>query len=84
METPHFNTKKVNLTTGDLLVMYTDGLIEARNANHEEFSEKRLVHFIKENHTQSAEYLADNLLNSVKGFSEKLHDDVTIVVIKLL
>lgn len=84
METPHFYAQNIKLASGDLLVMYTDGLIEARNANHEEFSEKRLARFIKENHTKSAEYLVENLLKSAKKFSGKFHDDVTIVILKVL
>ena len=84
MEKPHFGAQNIKLVSGDILVMYTDGLIETMNANHEEFGERRLARFIEENHTGSAEYLVENLLKSARNFSGKFQDDVTIVIVKAI
>jgi len=69
----------VILHHGDRLVLYTDGVTEARNDQGEEFGEDRLIAEIMMARTLSAAQLKDRLLGAVTAFGE-LHDDATLLV----
>jgi serine phosphatase RsbU (regulator of sigma subunit) len=73
-----------NLTTGDILVLYTDGVTEAENSLGEEFGMDRLSELIRHSHTLSADALMNHILESVTGFSRDVGftDDATILVLK--
>jgi len=73
-----------NLTAGDVLVLYTDGVTEAENSLGEEFGMDRLSNLIRRGHTLSAEELMNHILESVTDFSRDVgfEDDATILVVK--
>lgn len=79
-----YHEKKVELQKGDIIVMYTDGLIEAVKSTGRHFDVKEIRHFIKANKASSAEEMVGGLcrqaIDPCKG--RALRDDVTIVVIK--
>jgi phosphoserine phosphatase RsbU/P len=74
----------VNLTSGDILVLYTDGVTEATNLLGEEFGMERLSTLIRGGHTLSADGLMNHIVESVTDFSRDVgfDDDVTILVVK--
>jgi sigma-B regulation protein RsbU (phosphoserine phosphatase) len=77
-----FNGDIVQLHSGDRLVLYTDGLTEARNSEDEEFGEERLLRVLQENVALSALEVQKNLLQSVAEFSRGVwQDDATLLVI---
>ena len=73
-----------SLTAGDVLVLYTDGVIEAENSLGEEFGMERLSTLIRRGHTMLADELMNYILESVTDFSQGVgfDDDVTILVVK--
>jgi serine phosphatase RsbU (regulator of sigma subunit) len=73
-----------NLRTGDILVLYTDGVTEAENSLGEEFGMERLSVLIRRGHTLSADGLMNHILESVTDFSRDVgfEDDATILVVK--
>lgn len=73
-----------NLTTGDVLVLYTDGVTEARDSRGEEFGLERLSTLIRRGQTLSADGLMNHVLESVRDFSRDVgfDDDVTLLVVK--
>jgi serine phosphatase RsbU (regulator of sigma subunit) len=73
-----------NLTAGDILVLYTDGVTEAENSLGEEFGMERLSTLIRRGHTLSADGLMNHILESVTDFSRDVgfDDDATILVVK--
>ena len=73
-----------HLSTGDILVLYTDGVTEAENLQGEEFGMERLSELIRRGHTMSAEALMNHILDSVSDFSRDVGftDDATILVAK--
>ncbi|MFQ5769048.1 MAG: SpoIIE family protein phosphatase [bacterium] len=81
-----YATETVQLKAGDCLVMFTDGVSEAMNEKEEEFEEKRIEACVLENYCASAEGILQNIIKSVKAFSEgqPQADDITILVIKVL
>jgi len=68
----------------DVLVIYTDGITEARNSSGDQYGERRLAHRIEQLHGKSAEEICRGLLAHVEGFSKGVEDgdDKTIVVVK--
>lgn len=68
---------------GDMLVLYTDGINEARNEAGEEFGYDRLRELVAAHVDQQPDALAELLVNSVKDFAHgDLHDDYTVLIIK--
>ncbi|MEM8857848.1 MAG: SpoIIE family protein phosphatase [Chloroflexota bacterium] len=76
--------RSVKLSPGDALVIFTDGVTEARNKQGEFFDDERLVAVIKDNQGKSAAEIADAIVESVKAFSANhpRSDDLTLMVIK--
>lgn len=79
-----FSVEGVNLHRGDILVMFTDGIVEAQNENEEQFGEDRIRDILGKHTDESARSLAYRLLEEVQTFSAhgSYSDDRTIVVIK--
>lgn len=78
--------KKVTLTSGETLVFYTDGFIEAMNEGGEEFGQKRLVEAVARHRDRHAESLIQAICGDVARFTgnRPQHDDMTMVVVKVL
>jgi phosphoserine phosphatase RsbU/P len=73
---------EVQLEAGDRLVLYTDGLTEAMNAEEEEFGEPRLVGLGRKNRGLGAAELLEVIRKEVSGFSGgRFQDDFTLVVV---
>jgi sigma-B regulation protein RsbU (phosphoserine phosphatase) len=80
-----YHSATCSLQPGDLLVFYTDGVVEARNPQREEFGEERLCEIIARQSDQPAQVIADSIVREVNAFERSRHlDDVTVVVAKLL
>jgi serine phosphatase RsbU (regulator of sigma subunit)/uncharacterized glyoxalase superfamily protein PhnB len=70
-------------SSGDTLVLYTDGITEALNAAEEEFGEDRMIELLRQNREQSAQAIMSSILVEVQQFSaEKQQDDITLIVAK--
>jgi len=80
---PEFKAINISLDQDDVLLLYTDGIIEARNASGEDFGEVRLNNFLKKHHQLSAQELVNSLLAEVKHFSPRLDDDITLLTVKI-
>jgi serine phosphatase RsbU (regulator of sigma subunit) len=75
----------LKLNPEEILVFYTDGLIEARNLSGEEFGEDRLVELIAAHRELDAKALNQKIVEEVKkfvGFARQ-HDDMTVLVAKV-
>ncbi|HET9953690.1 MAG TPA: SpoIIE family protein phosphatase, partial [Polyangiaceae bacterium] len=72
------------LSPGDLLILHTDGITEARNTRHEQFSLERLVRYIEELARQPAAVIRDRVQEAVSSWSASLDDDVTLLVVRYL
>jgi len=76
----------VPLTPGDTVVLVTDGIEEARNAQFEHFGRQRLVEIVRRHRDQPAEQIAKILCRSAREFAGRLtpEDDTTVVVVRVL
>jgi serine phosphatase RsbU (regulator of sigma subunit) len=72
------------LAAGDVLVLYTDGVTEARNDLGEEFGTDRLSALLERGSSLSAESLMSSIFSSASDFCNEVGftDDVTILVVK--
>jgi sigma-B regulation protein RsbU (phosphoserine phosphatase) len=67
---------------GDRLILFTDGITEARNENDEEFGEERLVSLAVEHRACSAPALQARLTEAVAAFTGgRFQDDATLIVL---
>lgn len=72
------------LTPGDLVVLCSDGLIEATSASGERFGFERFEATIASGPASSAEAMLRHLMDAVAAFGDaaELHDDITALVIR--
>jgi len=72
------------LEQGDLLMLYSDGVVEAANAKGEEFGEQRLVAAVESNIHAEPSQIRDRILRAVREFtgSDVLADDQTLLAIR--
>jgi sigma-B regulation protein RsbU (phosphoserine phosphatase) len=72
-----------DLSPGDLVVLYTDGVTEAQNRLGEEFGMGRLSDTVRRGSSLSAEDLMVDIYNTAADFcGDDFNDDVTVVVVK--
>jgi phosphoserine phosphatase RsbU/P len=72
---------EVELRTGDVLVIYTDGVTEAPNSEWEEFGESRLIETMKTYAQLPAAGLLQTIVGQVEQFSGgEQEDDITLIV----
>jgi len=77
-----FRSGVAQLQSGDRMVLFTDGVTEACNADEEEFGEARLLTVLQENRRRSPSEIQKEILLAVSGFSRGIwHDDATLLVV---
>ena len=81
-----YERAKIDLHRGEVLVLYTDGVVEAENPAGEQYSTQRLVGIVSSHLQQSPAELIETIYTSVSDFRETtvLADDLTLVVLKTL
>ncbi|MDZ7262629.1 MAG: PP2C family protein-serine/threonine phosphatase, partial [candidate division KSB1 bacterium] len=77
-----FHSRELNLSHGDSILLFTDGIIEARNKRGNRFSMKQLLQISRGN-WQDPQRLVDTIIGSVSEFSQGVpqHDDITVVAL---
>ncbi|MFH0991489.1 MAG: PP2C family protein-serine/threonine phosphatase [bacterium] len=85
-EQVEYSEMKIQLQPDDLLVFYTDGIVEAMNEKKELYGFERLEQKIQNLANGSAKEILEAMLSDVEKFvgSTKPHDDMTVVVVKVL
>ena len=74
-----YKEDKTNLTRGDMLLLYTDGITEAMDPAKNLFSEKRLAELLSSQKHKSAEEVVQSTVTEVKRFEDGMAqaDDIT-------
>ena len=80
-----YEAGKISLQSGDILVLYTDGVIEAVNSKKEMFGLDYLKQLVEQNAGQTAAALTKKIEQELRTFSEDLSqfDDITLMVMKV-
>ena len=71
---------------GDVLILYTDGIIETENSTGELFGLGRLCSILNEQHAASPREIVDAVLREVAAFrgAAPQEDDVAMIVVKIV
>lgn len=79
-------SEEIKLEKGDFILMYTDGVSEAKNTINEEFTDERIMHILENNAEKCADDLKNLLTAEISNFSKGLDqfDDITIIALKKL
>ena len=79
-----YKVNKVQLAPGDSLLLYSDGLIEARDKSDTEYGTERLAKFVRGRHELVPRELIKVCLEDLKTFlsGERKTDDLTIMAIQ--
>jgi sigma-B regulation protein RsbU (phosphoserine phosphatase) len=80
-----FDEEEIELRSGDTLVAFTDGVIEARSPLGEEFGEDRLVEILMENAGLPAAGIESRILRAVEDWTAEAEqeDDLTLLILKV-
>lgn len=75
---------EISLNSGDLVVLYTDGITEAENIQKKQYGLKRLSEIVKENREKEAGEIRQIIIDDVREFigTQKVYDDITLVILK--
>jgi sigma-B regulation protein RsbU (phosphoserine phosphatase) len=81
-----YSSVEIRIGPGDRCLLYTDGILEARNAAGEEFGKSRCKEFLGTQRDKPAAFFANALLENIAGFSghnsaRAQEDDITLLVL---
>jgi len=79
-----YSQNQITIEPGDVMVMYTDGILEAVNPEGEQFGAKRLRSIIAGSQNLSSEELLREIVQGVTNFSagQQQFDDITALVVR--
>lgn len=79
-----FNIENIRMKVGDILVLLTDGVVEAHNGIDEFYGYERLKQLIVKYRDSTAKEISLNILEDIQKFSaqSKFNDDRTLIVVK--
>jgi sigma-B regulation protein RsbU (phosphoserine phosphatase) len=91
-ENTEYTTRSLPFHPGDMLIMYSDGIVEAQNNNHDLFSERKMIkeafRFYKSKSMklktpEIASKVKDQILNEVEIFRDDapVNDDATLIIL---
>jgi serine phosphatase RsbU (regulator of sigma subunit) len=81
-----YESFKFTVSSGDFIIIYSDGLTEARNNTGEQFGISRLSDSVSLSSLTDAESVLANIMDSLKKFTGevKAGDDITVIVARKL
>ena len=74
----------IQMKPGDLLCLYSDGIVEAENRREQEFGAERLKRTVAKHRELSAQEICERVLARVEEWTTRQQDDRTIVIVKAL
>ena len=84
VDSAEYSNKMLALKSGDRLVLYTDGLVEARNGDGKLFGEDALSAVLRETKRMTADEAADQMIASAQQWAKSQDDDLTVLVCDFL
>ncbi|HSK70108.1 MAG TPA: SpoIIE family protein phosphatase [Pyrinomonadaceae bacterium] len=79
-----YDLGETELKSGEVLIVYSDGVSEAANLQGEEFGVERLAEVVRQNLQRSASGIRDKIESAVSTFTQSAPagDDITLVIVK--
>lgn len=85
IEKSTYDQKELQLESGDLLCLYTDGITETTNAQGDEFGERNLEKLVSDNRKLPIKELSNSVFNRLGEFSDKqIADDRCLILLRIL
>ncbi|MDD6488773.1 MAG: PP2C family protein-serine/threonine phosphatase [Clostridia bacterium] len=80
-----YKENEIQLESGDMLFLYTDGITEAENEKDELFGEQRLIQSLNDSKENSAKEILNHIKSTVGEFADKReqYDDMTMLLFKV-
>jgi len=81
-----FQSTTIRLEPGDRLILYTDGIVEWRNAIGDQFGAERLLRCLAEPHRRTLQALLSGAVNNAQGFAGTIPcgDDLSLMGLEYL
>ncbi len=81
-----YNEVLVRLKEKDMLIFYTDGIVDALNKKEEFYGFERFERLVADLPDEPSRALNDRILRDVCSFTEgvRQHDDMTVVVVRVV
>lgn len=81
-----YEETQVPLEPGDMVVLYSDGVVEAMNGAEELYGFDRLLYVVRQVQSLTAGELLERILDDVNTFTgeKEQHDDLTVVVVRMV
>jgi len=85
LEGADYQGTPVQLSPGDKIVFYTDGIVEAMNKKKEMYGFERLLDVVRASHFMDADSLLTKIISRVNTFAGGVeqHDDITVIVLSV-
>ncbi|TGL34983.1 serine/threonine protein phosphatase [Leptospira koniambonensis] len=87
LSTPNYQTLKTELSKGDKLILYTDGLPEARSKEGDFYGDDRFLDLLKNFSELEPELFCNSVIGKIQHFTDEeqsSHDDMAMVVLEYL
>jgi sigma-B regulation protein RsbU (phosphoserine phosphatase) len=80
-----YHEKNIELKSGDIIYLYTDGIVEAMNKDYTLFGDVRLQNILNTRNTRDCEHLIEKSLEALEQFTGGMDqsDDITSMALKL-
>lgn len=80
-----YTDNEIEVNSGDILIMYSDGVAESVNSFGRQYTKERLIQIVTENKNLSGKEIASLVKTDIKQFcgSVRQHDDQTVLIIKI-
>ncbi len=84
MEDSEWEQNKIQLASGDCLVMFTDGITDAENGQGEFFGEPRLLKTVLDHRKHESQEMQNALMAEIREFvgDAPQFDDITLMIVK--
>lgn len=82
VQAKEYRDNQVKVESGDVLILYSDGVVETFNPEEELYEERRLIQTVQENFQASVDDMAQKVCKSIKGFAgtRPLTDELTLAI----
>jgi len=84
--TAFLGNTEIEIASGDVVVLFTDGVTEAERTDTKQYGVERLCDIVLENHSKCSQEIKDAIIDDVMAHigTNKVYDDITVLVIKRL
>jgi phosphoserine phosphatase RsbU/P len=84
MENANYSDTKIELSSNEIFIAYSDGVIESINEYNQFFGREKFFNLVKMNYSLTASEMGRNILNAVDLFrgEAKANDDLSFVIMK--